>query len=837
MNPRTTRAVLSCCLYALLTAVTFAADHDTLRRINDLSAQARKHFIHGNYVLAVSAAREAVSLAEQTYGSDNIKVAAPLFALADILRQTNRYAEAKTLFERLVNLNGAVYGPDHPDVALSLERLGGVLIAMGDYAGAKPRIEHALAILEKTLHPEDPQLAGSLNRLASIYISEGNDAAAKPILERSIRIRENQRVRAGGGQRRSITFNPGSIRSQTSTIDRLANVHRRLGDISTARKLFQQALDLREGVFGPNHPDIAQSLVSLARLSGDAANLTTAKPLYERALPIARRSAKPELHQQSAFGLAQIREQEARLPEALELYRESVQALENLTGQFEDEATRARFLQTGDKLAVYDALIRLLLKLHESDASKGYDRDAWAVIEARKNRVVSEILTASKPQLQDAEVRQEVERANDARDQAAALERALLEEQTKPPARQEAATIANLTTLLAQTKSDYLKQVQGFLTRYPQYRAQFVDQQTIDPKALAKFADRLPAGTLAVQFFSSPDALYMFVVAPGGSFQVKRQAVTQSELYKLIREYRAYLERGTTEWLSWADDGSENYRRNLLPFKDLTQKLGRHLLGPIAAELSAHKNLILIPNDLLLYLPMHALTHNQPDGSSRFLAETHTLSYLTQLELADIINPGTRNLTAPLLAPANPDGTLPAASREIREIGKLRSAVTTLDGPQATKERFLSLAGKFPDLHLATHGILDPEQPERSYLLMAGADEQSQRLSIAEIAGLRLSPNGMTILSACETAVGEQVPGAALITLSAAFSQAGSQSIMASLWKVADDATRDLMIAFHQALPNVGRAQALRQAQLALLKNPTTAHPFYWAPFILIGAR
>ncbi|MEO6163152.1 MAG: CHAT domain-containing protein, partial [Candidatus Binatia bacterium] len=112
-------------------------------------------------------------------------------------------------------------------------------------------------------------------------------------------------------------------------------------------------------------------------------------------------------------------------------------------------------------------------------------------------------------------------------------------------------------------------------------------------------------------------------------------------------------------------------------------------MGPIEAELTSHKNVILIPNDLLLYLPIHALMQNQPDGSSRFLAETHTVSYLTQLELADIANPGGAKLNIPLLALANPDGTLPAASREVREIGKLRPLVTTLDGVQATKERFL----------------------------------------------------------------------------------------------------------------------------------------------------
>src|SRR5439155_8213164 len=127
--------------------------------------------------------------------------------------------------------------------------------------------------------------------------------------------------------------------------------------------------------------------------------------------------------------------------------------------------------------------------------------------------------------------------------------------------------VKNLTTLLAQTKADYLKQVQAFLAKYPQYRTQFVDQQSVDPRALAKFADRLPEKMLAVQFFPSLDALYVFVVAPGGRFEVKRQELPQAGLYKLIKEYRQYLERAATQrlpWrdLPWNDDGSEAYRRD-----------------------------------------------------------------------------------------------------------------------------------------------------------------------------------------------------------------------------------------------------------------------------------
>lgn len=143
---------------------------------------------------------------------------------------------------------------------------------------------------------------------------------------------------------------------------------------------------------------------------------------------------------------------------------------------------------------------------------------------------------------------------------------------------------------------------------------------------------------------------------------------------------------------------------------------------------------------------------------------------------------------------------------------------------------------KFSDLHLATHGVLDRRHPERSYLAMAGTDDASSRLDIGEIAGLSLQ-DGFVILSACETAVGEQVPGAALITLASAFSQAGAQSIVATLWKVEDEATRVLMVEFHRSVPTLGRAAGLQQAQGRLLADAAKAHPFYWAGFVLIGAR
>jgi CHAT domain-containing protein/Tfp pilus assembly protein PilF len=788
-----------------------------------LDALAFLLYVSGDYVAARPLYERALAIREAAQGPNHRDVAGVLNHLGLLLRRTGDLAGARRAYERALRVYEQALGPDHIDLAEPLTNLGVLLRQMGDYAAARPVAERALRIREQTLGPTHPVVAYSLVELAALRQMTKDYAGAQALYERALGIREQ-------------AFGPDHI-VVASTLHALGFLYLRTGRYAEARPVLERALRIRERVLGPEHIDVAQSLLNLAAIARLLRDYDAAMPLYERALPIVRRVQEPELRWRVTYGLALTYERRGRLADALPLYQESVTTLEGVAGQLGDDARRTQYLQGEYRLAPYDALARVLLKLHESDSSKGYDHDAWAVLEAKKGRVVSDALAAARPLPRDPAARQEAERVKTKEHQALALERTLREAQEASRTDQETKRIESLTTLLAQTKAEYLAQAQAFLSRYPQYKAQFIDQQTVDPKALAKFAERLPAGTLVVQYFAAPDRLYLFVVAPGGRFQVKSQAVTQEALYALIKEYRTHLDAATTARVPWVDDGSSLYREKVLPLREVTRKLSALLLEPVAAELKAYTNLVLIPNDLLLYLPIHALTREGADGAVRFLAETHRVSYVTQLELTDLLTPTSPVTGVALLALANPDGSLPAASREVREVARMRQGSTALDGSQATKERFLSLVSRFPDIHLATHGVLDPERPEQSYLLMAGADEASQRLSVVEIAGLSLAQNSLAVLSACETALGEQVPGAALITLAAAFSQAGAQSIVASLWKVDDAATRDFMVAFHRALGSSGRVAALQQAQLAVLRNPATAHPFYWAPFILIGGR
>jgi CHAT domain-containing protein len=140
-------------------------------------------------------------------------------------------------------------------------------------------------------------------------------------------------------------------------------------------------------------------------------------------------------------------------------------------------------------------------------------------------------------------------------------------------------------------------------------------------------------------------------------------------------------------------------------------------------------------------------------------------------------------------------------------------------------------------VHVATHGGLDGVRPDRSGLACAVEDANGGDgfLSLFEILGMRV-PVELVALAGCETARGELVRGEGILGLSSGFLFAGSRVVLASLWKVADRPTEELMVAFYRRLA-AGRAacEALREAKLAWLARAGRADPFPWAAFVLVG--
>jgi CHAT domain-containing protein len=143
-------------------------------------------------------------------------------------------------------------------------------------------------------------------------------------------------------------------------------------------------------------------------------------------------------------------------------------------------------------------------------------------------------------------------------------------------------------------------------------------------------------------------------------------------------------------------------------------------------------------------------------------------------------------------------------------------------------------------IHLATHGLLDPINPELSGIVLSLYDQTGKSLDgflrLHDIFNLNL-PVELVVLSACETGLGKEVKGEGLVGLTRGFMYAGSRRVVVSLWSVNDVATSEVMAKFYQKMLQEGQnpASALRAAQLEMWKSQQWQAPYYWAAFTVQG--
>ena len=182
----------------------------------------------------------------------------------------------------------------------------------------------------------------------------------------------------------------------------------------------------------------------------------------------------------------------------------------------------------------------------------------------------------------------------------------------------------------------------------------------------------------------------------------------------------------------------------------------------------------------------------------------------------------------------DPSLDLPYAQQEASALGQLLQNSRVLLREEATETAVKRFGDGFSRVHLASHGLFDPENPLQSGLLLAGDGENDGKLTVSELYQTRLNVDLIT-LSACETGLGKVSSGDDVIGFTRGFLYAGARSIVSSLWKVDDRATGELMQRFYSALERHGdKRRALREAQLSLRKAGYD-HPYFWAAFNITG--
>lgn len=277
-------------------------------------------------------------------------------------------------------------------------------------------------------------------------------------------------------------------------------------------------------------------------------------------------------------------------------------------------------------------------------------------------------------------------------------------------------------------------------------------------------------------------------------------------------------------------------------FKAMERQLA-DLVPPALLATSRAKRLMIVADGVLQDLPFAALV----DPQGRPLIERWAMVYLPSL--ATLASIKARRATTPtngklfvMAAPEQSDpifGDLPFALQEAGRIAALMPSAQTVSAAAAHRGQVSSAEFKTSQIvHFATHGLFHPKHYELSALVLADVDEQGQArdpfLRVADIAQLELSAK-LVVLSACETGQGEHIRGEGLLGLPSAFLQAGAASVLASLWRIDDQATMVLMEQFYRNLKDNDPAKALQLAQKSMARSEKWSAPYYWAGFRLVG--
>ena len=596
----------------------------------------------------------------------------------------------------------------------------------------------------------------------------------------------------------------GEANYQAQSLLRLAMVSRKQKRFQAAMEQTAQALSIAQDT-GASTVEV-EAWYTLGELERQRQNLEGAFRGYASAQALAGDDGDPELLWQIHYGRAQAYVQSGDKQAAIIQLKLSVQIIESVRDRLREERFQAGYIQ--DKYQVYIDLVRLQL-------DQGLTQDAFSTAERLRARSFMAQLDRGDPVARNEHDRQ-AEMAM--RERIRQLQRVLSQEQRKlQPERRQLALEAFSSELIMAER---------------EYEA-FIDDQassaifgrSVNIPELAELQAQLDPADVLVEYILDEDRIMIFVMRVGGLRALTRE-LRQDELYAKINLVRELIQQpGSDRWLK--------------PVASLAETL----IEPLREDglLDGVEHIYLVPHGMLNYLPFALL----PLDSNRneVIIERYTLSYLPAAAVLarKKMNGGD---SRSLLAMAPHVTRLQYAQEEARAISALfQPDVRLLVGSDATESAFKTNARNFDVLHLATHGYFNKKNPLLSGLELEADDSDDGLLEVHEILGLSLSAQLVT-LSACQTGLGSgyfnEIPaGDDFVGLTRAFLLAGSHSVLASLWAVDDRSTVDLMKGFYQRLDTsgseIGKAAALALAQRELRTSKEYGHPFYWAPFVLVG--
>jgi CHAT domain-containing protein len=571
-----------------------------------------------------------------------------------------------------------------------------------------------------------------------------------------------------------------------------------------AQRLCQSALKLFARASLPGKAALCELL--LARLELDAGDPRAAEQACRAALERAEATQSPMLNYRAYFVLGLIREAQREPQAAYAAFERSSAGLEQLRSHLGADDLKVAFLK--DKLAVYESLVAIGLKL---GPERQRQEAAFGYIEQAKSRSLADLIAFRASTLAprvESDLGDEVRRLRQQINwHARQIE---LEELTRE--KRSARRIETLRRRTRTLENDLVKSLQAVRATDQEFAA----LQGGAAFSLEEIREVVTPGTVLLEYYQARGQIYACVlsrerldVVPVASALVVR---------KLLRLLQFQLSKCA---LGSQYPGTAAHRLRGATEAHLSE-LYTILVAPIRDRLHAD-HLVIVPHDLLHYLPFHALY----DGA-RFLIDEFTISYAPSASVYRLCCAKRPRSGGEALVMGVPDARTPYIVEEIQAVARTFPRARVFLGEEATADRLAAYGPTSPFVHMATHGLFRRDNPMFSSIRLG-----SGPLSVIDLYQLRLSAELVT-LSGCSTGLNAIVGGDELLGLVRGLLYAGAQAVLLTLWDAYDMSTADFMESFYGHLQSgSNKARAVQLAMRDLREQ--YPHPFYWAPFTLIG--
>ncbi|MBD2043696.1 CHAT domain-containing protein [Microcoleus sp. FACHB-672] len=769
----------------------YRAEQNAAQAALTLLSMGKIHADLGQFQSALDSYNQALPLSQQAGSkkeeADILNSLGQLYTeLAEPKAALDYYNQALPLFYQL---------NDQKAVAATLNNIGSIQATSQPWQNALKSYNRALVISRPagTLDAEASALMG----IGNVYITSQNWTTALNAYNQALLISQhlNDRIK------------------ETTILNQMGKIYAALGQESAAIESYNQALSLSRQL--GYKTEEANILYNQAILSRQQNHLTVAKTEIETAINI----------------------------------------IENLRTQIASQELRQSYFAGNQDY--YQFYIDLLMQLHQQDPTKGYDAEALHISERARARSLLELLTEATADIRAGVDPQLLEQEQSLQQKLNALDH------------QKYQLVSGSYT---QTELEEIQQkIASMLAQLDQLKAKirvtnprYAELKYPEPLKLSEIQQQvLDENTVLLEYSLGANRSYLWAVTNNSitSYELPKQ----NEIETLVKTFR------------------DSVTQNSVAKLDAGVPLSQILLGPAANQLG-NKRLLIVGDGALQYIPFAALpipsnpttpllVQNEivtlPSASTiaiqRRQLENRPLAAKTLAVLADPVF----NLNDERVAgtPAQTPDTSRnyALTRAARNLGIGESGVI-LDRLKYTRteaEKILALVpasqrlqaldfsasrsfatdpnlAQYQIIHLATHGLLDPVNPELSGVVLSLINEQGKVqdgfLRLHDIFNLNL-PAELVVLSACQTGLGEEVKGEGLVGLTRGLMYAGARRVVVSLWSVNDVATSELMTRFYQKMLQDGQkpVTALRDAQLEMWNSGQWQSPYYWAAFTVQG--